>query len=146
MSEVFGPGASKIKVIEPVADATGFPGDDTPEPPAGPVEAAILEDMKSKIAAAEEEAEKPIDPFFPFGTPNQIDWTKIDQAGVEMLQELNLRPWIKSVEYCSGHPLDRPPDEVSALYPYVSGENVYDEIDKLDMAFIRGLIPDQFFR
>lgn len=140
MSEILGPGASKIKVIEPVADATGFPGDDTPEPASGPAEAAVLE------SAAPPPAEKTIDPFFPFGTPNDIDWNTIDKAGAELIQEINLRPWIKSVEYCSGHPLDRPPDEESGLYPYVSGENVYDEISKLDMAFVRGLIPDVYFR
>lgn len=144
MPEVFGPGASKIKVIEPVADATGFPGDDKPEPPAGPAEEAVLE--AAKAAEVPPPQQKPIDPYFPFGAPQDIDWKKIDSAGVELLQELNMRPWIKSVEYCSGHPLDRPPDEASELYPYVSGENVYDEITKLDMAFVRGLIPDQYFR
>jgi hypothetical protein len=128
--EIAGPGAASIEAIP---DGTGFSGDDTQwkkEPPAPAVES--------------EEPE--FDPNFPFGKPADIDWTKIDTPGSILLKELNLRSWMQSTEYCSGHPLDRPADESSELYPYVTGENVYVEIAKLDMAYTRGVISDVYFR
>lgn len=87
-----------------------------------------------------------IDPAFPFGRPEEIDWTQLDTSGIVLINELNLRPWIKSTEYCSGHPLNRHPEEISELYPYVTGEDVYEETSKLDRAYLRGLIPDVYFR
>jgi hypothetical protein len=136
LPQLQGPGAKKIE-IEHVPDGTGFSGSD--EEPAGPAEEAGAESVKK-----EEPME--FDPEFPFGTPAAIDWNEIDAPGRDMLKELNLRPWIKSTEYCSGHPLDRPVDEPSKLYPYVTGENVYEEIANLDMAYIRGLVNDTYFR
>ena len=127
--EIAGPGAHEI---EAVPDATGHSGDPT----------VVFEEEPETLA----EPEPQIDPAFPFGRPENIDYTKIDQVGVKLIQEVNLRPWIKSTEYCSGHPLDRPADEYSEIYPYVTGENVYKEINKLDLAYVRGLIPDVFFR
>lgn len=124
--EIMGPGAHEIH--QTIADATGFSGG----------ESAVL------LQEAQNETEP--DPEFPFGHPNNIDWTKIDSAGIQLIKEINLRPWMKSTEYCSGHPLDRPSDEKSEFYPYITGNDVYEEIGKLDMAYIRGLIPDVFFR
>lgn len=131
--EVHGPGAKEIQ-IEAIPDGTGFSGD------VAEVEAT---EVKNETTAP---VEKEFDPAFPFGRVEDIDWNKIDAPGRDMLKELNLRSWVKSTEYCSGHPLNRPIDEVSDLYPYVSGENVYEEIARLDMAYIRGLINDTFFK
>lgn len=141
---IVGPDADEIKV-EQIPDATGYsiPEMDEEAEPIGVAEASLL--LGAKKAA--DEASKPtIDPAFPFGRPEDIDWSKIDAAGHDLLKEVNIRPWMKSVEYCSGHPLNRHPEELSELYPYVTGENVYEEINRLDLAFIRGLIPDVFFR
>lgn len=93
-----------------------------------------------------DQQEVSIDPEFPFGRPENIDWSTIDQAGISLLHEVNNRIWMKSTEYCSGHPLDRPEGETSVLYPYRTGENVYGELSRLDMAFVRGLLPDMYFR
>jgi hypothetical protein len=128
---VFGPDADKTSTVP---DGTGFSAEETA--PAAAAQAA-------PVAAAEE---LEFDPLFPFGTPDQIDMKTLDKAGIALLAELNQRSWVKSVEYCSGHPLDRPIDEPSELYPYVSGENVYKEIHKLELAFVRGVVPDQYFR
>lgn len=144
--EIYGPGKHKIQVSEPVPDATGHSNSE----PEVPMVEAFEETQEIVDAIADSfiplEFEPEPDPSFPFGTPDQIDYTKLDKAGVELIQELNKRPWVKTVEYCSGHPLDRPADELSELYPYVSGENVYQEINKLDMAMTRGLISDRYFR
>ena len=130
--EIVGPHADLVEV-EPIPDGTGFSGD-----------GSQVEPVQSN--ESHEQKEPVFDPEFPFGRPENIKWSEIDAAGVELLKEINLRPWMKSTEYCSGHPLDRPENELSSLYPYVTGENVYQEIDKLDRAYLRGLINDTFFR
>lgn len=117
--EIVGPGANDIEAIP---DSTGYSG-----------EAPAFQEVI-------------IDPSFPFGKPSEIDWTKIDAPGIPLLKELNIRSWVQSTEYCSGHPLDRPPNEPSELYPYVTGENVYEQIYHLDMAYMRGLVSDLYFR
>jgi hypothetical protein len=125
--QIEGPEAHKIE-IEPIPDATGFSGEDAP---------------------AEKQAENKQDvpdPTFPFGRPEHINWEEIDPAGHELLKEINLRQWMKTTEYCSGHPLDRPLNEASELYPYITGENVYEEIHRLDLAYMRGLVNDSFFK
>lgn len=127
--ELHGPGAGKIE-IEAVPDGTGFSGE---------------EKIPEKTEEVQQQ-EDPFDPAFPFGRPEAIHWDEIDAPGITMLKELNLRSWVKSTEYCSGHPLDRPANEPSDLYPYVTGENVYEAIAKLDMAYMRGLVNDTFFR
>lgn len=137
--EIFGPDADKVE-LEHVPDGTGFSGE-TAEQPAG-----LAEEIIAEIFKEQEEDEIAMDPMYPFGRPENIDYAELDQAGIQLIQEVNLRPWMKSVEYCSGHPLNRPPDEPSYLYPFVSGENVYEEINRLDLAHIRGLIPDPYFR
>lgn len=137
--EIFGPGAGLVK-IEAIPDATGHPGEPEVEKPAGPAEQQVVDQ-----AQAEQQQEE-VDPAFPFGKPDKIDYKELDIAGHELITELNLRPWIKTVEYCSGHPLDRFPEEKSDLYPYGTGENVYEEMQKLDMAFMRGLINDTYFK
>jgi|SRR5208337_323878 len=136
--QIAGPGAEGIKVQT--------------EPTAVEVKEGMPEGLKKLLgglaAAVQEqaEAEAQIDPSFPFGKPEEIDYSELDSAGITMIQEINKRPWIKTVEYCSGHPLDRPTGEQSELYPYATGENVYLETAKLESAFVRGLIPDQYFR
>jgi len=137
--EIHGPDAATISASIP--DGIGHSLNEGEEVPEG-----VAEALAQAIAAAAETEKVELDPMFPFGTPDQIDYKELDQAGVKLIQELNKRPWIKTVEYCSGHPLNRHPEEASELYPYVTGENVYEETDKLDMAFIRGVVPDQFFR
>lgn len=137
--QVYGPGAPEIE-LEAVPDATGSPysPDDTAAAPNGPAE--------QSIADANKVPEPEPDPMFPFGKPENIDYSLLDPVGHELIAEFNLRPWVKTTEYCSGHPLDRPIDEGSELYPYVTGENVYAELQKLDYAYIRGLINDNYFK
>lgn len=130
--EIAGPGAASI---QSVPDGTGHSTDEV-----------FILDADQLEAEEVEEPVIEIDPAFPFGRPENIDWAQIDPAGVTLLQEVNLRSWMKSTEYCSGHPLNRPPNEVSKLYPLVTGENVYEEINRIDTAFLRGLIPDVYFR
>ena len=50
-------------------------------------------------------------PFFPYGPPEEIVWKDIDPVGHRLIKEINLRPWIATVAYCSGHPADRPVEE-----------------------------------
>ena len=54
------------------------------------------------------------DPLFPYGAPEELDYATLDQAGVELIKEINRHPWIATTEYCSGHPSDRPPTEETA--------------------------------
>ena len=51
------------------------------------------------------------DPLFPYGTPEELDYSMLDQTGVELIKEINRHPWIATADYCSGHPSDRPPTE-----------------------------------
>lgn len=136
--QIAGPGAEGIKVqTTPIIDEGK---EDLPEG---------LKKLLGGIAVAvqeQAEAESKVDPFFPFGKPEDINYSELDSAGITMIQEINKRPWIKTVEYCSGHPLDRPTGEQSELYPYATGENVYMETARLESSFVRGLIPDQYFR
>lgn len=118
--EIMGPGASEVQAV---ADATGSPHE-----------------------LPSQDSLPGLDLSFPFGRPENINWEEIDQAGIILIKELNLRPWIKTTEYCSGHPLDRPAGELSLLYPISTGENVYEEIHTLDLAYVRGLISDIYFR
>jgi hypothetical protein len=129
--EIAGPEAHKVEVV-PVQ------GEVATEKPAGPAEQTVLDSVKPEAP--------PLDPSFPFGRPENIDYKILDEAGHDLIKELNLRPWVKTVEYCSGHPLDRFPEEQSELYPYATGENVYEEIAKLDMAYLRGLVNDTYFK
>jgi hypothetical protein len=137
--EIAGPGAEGIQVQTGAA---------TPNEVVQEIPPQLKKFLGGLAAAVQEqaEAESKVDPSFPFGKPEDIDYSTLDSAGITMIQELNKRPWIKTVEYCSGHPLDRPTGEQSELYPYATGENVYVENAKLDMAFVRGLVPDQYYR
>lgn len=137
--EIAGPGAEGIQVQTTSATATEV-AQTLPE--------GLKQFLGGLAAAVQEqaEAEASVDPMFPFGKPEEIDYSELDSAGISMIQAINKQPWIKTVEYCSGHPLDRPTGEQSALYPYATGENVYMETAKLDSAFVRGLVPDQYYR
>lgn len=53
----------------------------------------------------------PKDLSFPFGHPQCLDYSKLDPIGIDLIKELNKRPWCQTVSYCSGHPMDRPEDE-----------------------------------
>ena len=44
---------------------------------------------------------------YPNGEPENINYETIDEAGRELIKELNKRPWISTIAYCSGHPQDR---------------------------------------
>lgn len=124
--EIVGPGAASIEID--MSDCQTAPD----------IPTVTEESIKEELPQ--------IDPSFPFGHPDNLDYSTLDKAGQELVAAINLRPWIKTVEYCSGHPFDRPTDENSALYPYGSGENVYEEINKLDAAYVRGLLPEVYFR
>jgi hypothetical protein len=105
--------------------------------------------MPAPAMVEETEPEVQIDAEFPFGRPEVIDWDELDKEGHPLIKEINLRPWMKSTEYCSGHPLDRPKDEQTGWGSRISdvlSENVYVEISKLDMAYLRGAIPDVYYR
>jgi hypothetical protein len=51
---------------------------------------------------------------YPYGEPEDINYDLIDPIGRRLIKELNMRPWISTVSYCSGHPQDRPIDEETA--------------------------------
>lgn len=137
--EVFGPDAAKL--IESIESNNKEPGIEQGSGAVAESVAQLTPGYEKEFAA---EFQQHI--MFPFGLPEHIDWTTADKAGLQFITELNKRPWVKTVEYCSGHPLNRPIDEVSDYYPDITGEDVYEEINMLDNAFVRGLIPDQYFR
>ena len=136
--QIFGPGAAAVQ-MEAIPDATGHPGEPDEQPAVG-AEKQVVEQAQADQPQAE------VDPVYPFGKPDKINYKELDQEGVQLITELNLRPWVKTVEYCSGHPLDRPIDEPSDLYPYATGENVYEQMQALDMAYMRGLINSTYFK
>lgn len=145
--EIFGPGA---ELVQTVPDATGHSGEETTPVIAVAVTSSdgvgIAQAIEEVVEELQSEPEPVVNPQFPFGHPDNIDWSKIDPAGVNMLKDLNARSWIKSVEYCSGHPANRPANEGSALYPPANGRNPYEDINTLDNAYLRGAIPDVYFR
>ena len=79
----------------------------------------------------------PKDHTFPFGRVEEIDYNLLDQSGIELIRELNRRPWLATVSYCSGHPCDRPLEEetpISMRQPLYKEAKRWDyeqEMDKL---------------
>lgn len=53
----------------------------------------------------------PPDPTFPYGRVEDINYNQLDPAGHNLIKEINKRPWIATVSYCSGHPFNRPKEE-----------------------------------
>jgi hypothetical protein len=89
------------------------------------------------------------DPNYPYGQPQEIDYSLLDQAGVELVQEMNRHPWLATVDYCSGHPSDRPPsentpisiarDELAARFmPNAFRWNYWEEIKGCMDAYVAG--------
>lgn len=90
--------------------------------------------------------EGPLDHEFPYGRPEQLDYTTVDIAGHDLLKALNTTDWIKTVEYCSGHPLDRPLTEGTHKGPFHINDDgspirldPYREFSEIDAQFMKGL-------
>lgn len=118
--EIHGPFADQVK-YEPVSQPDGF-AESHSEVSASDlltdhtVEESPMDEPQNQVE------EKEIDPSFPFGTPDEIKWSEIDQAGLILIKEINTRTWMKSTEYCSGHPLDRAQSEKQWTDAYKSRE------------------------